>query len=306
MKALVFGSLNIDRTYRVAHLMRPGETISARSMELFCGGKGFNQAVALRRAGVETAFSGAVGQDGGMLLEALDRNGIDRENVLCLTQSTGHAVIEVDDQGQNSILILAGANGLITPERIREVLSRCSRGDLLVAQNEISNVDFLLKEAAARGMTIAFNPSPYNEKIAACDLQTVDYLLINETEGRELTGEEAPDRILDTLCGRYPRMNVALTLGEQGSVYRDRQGATVRAGVYPVQAVDTTAAGDTFTGFFLEAVCRGVPAQSALKRAAVAAGIAVSRKGAEPSIPTAREVDEALLKTAPDQEGAAT
>ncbi|MBR6186334.1 MAG: ribokinase [Clostridia bacterium] len=303
MKALVFGSLNIDRTYRVSHLVRPGETISAQSMESFCGGKGFNQAVALRRAGLETAFSGAVGQDGGMLLDALDKNGIDRENVLRLTQSTGHAIIEVDENGQNSILILAGTNGLISRERIAQVLSGCARGDLLVAQNEISNVDFLLGEAAAKGLVIAFNPSPFNEKIAACDLAAVDYLLINETEGRELTGEEEPGRILDALCGRYPKMNVVLTLGENGSVYRDREGKTVQAGIYPVQTVDTTAAGDTFTGFFLEAVCRGQSASAALKRASVAAGIAVSRKGAEPSIPTAREVDQALR--ALEKEGAA-
>ena len=295
MKALVFGSLNIDRTYRVEHLVRPGETISARSMELFCGGKGFNQAVALRRAGMNTAFSGAVGPDGGMLLEALDRNGIDRSLVLSLPESTGHAVIEVDDNGQNSILILAGTNGLITPERIREVLDRFGPGDLLVAQNEISHVDLLLREAAERGLVIAFNPSPFNEKITACDLRHVDYLLINETEGLELTGESDSGRILSKLGNQYPRMNVVLTLGENGSVFRDRDGSVVQAAAYPVRAVDTTAAGDTFTGFFLEAVCRGVPAGDALRRASVAAGIAVSRKGAEPSIPSAEEVETALL-----------
>ncbi len=294
MKALVFGSLNIDRTYRVEHLVRPGETISARSMELFCGGKGFNQAVALRRAGMKTAFSGAVGPDGGMLLDALDRNGIDRSGVLCLPESTGHAVIEVDDKGQNSILILAGTNGLITPERIREVLDRTEPGDLLVAQNEISHVDLLLREAAARGLVIAFNPSPFNEKIADCDLKNVDYLLINETEGRELTGEAESGRILAQLGSLYPRMNVVLTLGENGSMFRARNGQVAQASAFSVQAVDTTAAGDTFTGFFLEAVCRGVPAGDALRRASVAAGIAVSRKGAEPSVPSAAEVEAAL------------
>ena len=294
MKTLVFGSLNIDRTYRVEHLVRPGETLSARRMDIFCGGKGFNQAIALARAGAEVSFAGAVGEDGGLLLDALDRNGIDRKNVLILPGSTGHAVIQVDDGGQNSILILAGANGCISRERIEEVLSSFGAGDLLVAQNEISHIADLLSLARGRGMCVAFNPSPCNEKVAACDLNDVDILLINETEGAALSGQTESQAILCALHSRFPRMEIVLTRGGQGSLHTDETGQVTPCGIYPVQAVDTTAAGDTFTGYFLAARLAGKPVREALLRASVAAGIAVSRHGAEPSIPVLQEVENAL------------
>ena len=294
MKALVFGSLNIDRTYRVHHLVAPGETISAQSLSFFCGGKGFNQAIALKRAGMEVFFAGAVGEDGKMLTDALDQNGIDRQYVLSLPGSSGHAVIQVDDAGQNSIIILAGSNGLITPEYIREVLEAFRPGDLLVAQNEISHVDYLLRAAREKGMRIAFNPAPYNQAVEACDLNVVDYLLINETEGAGLTGCRESGDILRALHTRYPRTHIVLTLGSEGSVYMDPAGETVTCGIYPVQAVDTTAAGDTFVGYFLYEVSRSICVRSALRKAAVAAGISVSRQGAEPSVPFADEVDSAV------------
>ncbi|MBR6029141.1 MAG: ribokinase [Clostridia bacterium] len=299
MKVLVFGSLNLDRTYSVDHLARPGETISAASLAEFCGGKGFNQAISLRRAGLEVAFAGAVGPDGGALTEALEANGIDRRLVQTLPGSTGHAIIQVDKEGANNIIILAGTNGMITRERIAEALEGFGPGDLLAAQNEISNVPFLLEEAARRGMKTAFNPSPYNSAVQACDLHNVTWLLINETEGAGLTGETDEGRVLASLHGAYPRLKVVLTLGERGSLYLNADGTVTRCGIYPTQAVDTTAAGDTFTGYFLEAITRGVPAADALRQASAAAAISVSRKGAEPSIPWREEVDRFMAEEAP-------
>lgn len=296
MKTLVFGSLNIDRTYSVDHLVSAGETLSARGMEAFCGGKGFNQAIALRRAGcTEVFFAGAVGTDGGMLLDALDRNGIDRSHVRTVPGTTGHAIIQVDRDGQNSIIILAGANGAVTPEDVQRALADFSAGDLIVLQNEITCVPELLHAARARGMIIAFNPSPCNEKIAACDLGYVDYLLINETEGQALSGTDSPTGMLDALRAKWPHTNIVLTLGDKGSVYQGCDGRRISGGIYPVKAVDTTAAGDTFTGYFLnEMLICGDPVR-ALRAAAVAAGLAVSRKGAEPSIP----LREAVLAADP-------
>lgn len=294
MKVLVFGSLNIDRTYRVSHLVKPGETLSAESLSFFCGGKGFNQAIALKRAGLDVYFAGAVGEDGQALLDALDQNGIDRQFVLKLPSSTGHAVIQVDDAGQNSIIILAGTNGQITEDHIRKVLEHFRPGDLLVAQNEISNVDTLIRLGAEKGMHIAFNPAPYNDAVLACDLDCVDYLIINETEGAGLTGCSETGEILRVLRERHPNIRVVLTLGGQGSVYVNEAGDWTRCGIYPVKAVDTTAAGDTFSGYFLSRISSKAAAAEALEMAAVAAGISVSRKGAEPSIPGLQEVLAAL------------
>ena len=292
MKMVVFGSLNIDKTYSLEDFVRPGQTISASKMEQFCGGKGFNQAIALRRAGNEVHFAGAVGQDGGMLLENLDRNGIDRSCVKVTDGATGHAIIQLDKNGGNCIIILAGANGEITESDVEATLAHFGEGNLIVLQNEISCVPYILRRAHEKGMIVAFNPSPYDGKIADCDLSCVDYLLVNEVEGAGMAGCTDADAILDTLHSRYPALNIVLTLGGDGSVYQDKNGARFNCGVHKVQAVDTTAAGDTFTGFFLSGILRHGDAQKALHTASVAAGIAVSRKGAEPSIPLMAEVEK--------------
>ncbi len=294
MQMVVFGSLNIDKTYSLEEFVRPGQTIAAKKMEQFCGGKGFNQAIALRRAGNAVHFAGAVGQDGGMLLDALDRNGIDRRHVKITGGATGHAIIQLDRNGGNCIIILAGANGEITEAGADATLANFGAGDLIVLQNEISCVPYIIRRAHEKGMIVAFNPSPYDDRIARCDLSCVDYLLVNEEEGAAMSGETEPDVMLDVLQRRYPGLSIVLTLGGDGSVYQDRRGARFTCGVHRVQAVDTTAAGDTFTGFFLSELLHHGDAEKALHIASVAAGIAVSRKGAEPSIPTMAEV-EAIL-----------
>ena len=294
MKMVVFGSLNIDKVYSLEEFVRPGQTISAAGMEQFCGGKGFNQAIALRRAGNEVHFAGAVGQDGAMLLDTLDCNGIDRSCVKVTDGATGHAIIQLDKKGGNCIIILAGANGEITESDVDSTLSNFGGGDLIVLQNEISCVPYILRRAKEKGMIVAFNPSPYDAKIADCDLSCVDYLLVNEVEGAGMAGCTEPDAILDTLHSRYPALNIVLTLGGDGSVYQSKNGARCQCGVHKVEAVDTTAAGDTFTGFFLSGILRHGDAQKALRTASVAAGIAVSRKGAEPSIPMMAEVEKLL------------
>ena len=146
-------------------------------------------------------------------------------------------------------------------------------------------------------MIVAFNPSPYDARIADCDLSCVDYLLVNEVEGAGMAGCTDANAILDTLHSRYPALNIVLTLGGDGSVYQDQHGARFPCGIHKVEAVDTTAAGDTFTGFFLSEILRHGDAEKALRTASVAAGIAVSRKGAEPSIPTMETVAVELNPT---------
>jgi len=290
MRILVFGSLNIDRTYAVDAFVKPGQTISARRMDEYCGGKGFNQAIALRRAGNDVCFAGAVGADGGMLLRALEDNGIDRRLVRQTEGATGHAVIQLDAQGGNCIVILAGANGTITEDDVASALSGFGEGDLIVLQNEVSCVPEMIELAHRKRMIVAFNPSPYDQKIGACCLSHVDYLLVNEEEGAALSGQAEADAILDAIHAQYPAMNIVLTLGSQGAMYQDCSGRRSRCGILPTDVVDTTAAGDTFTGYFLTEILRHQDAEKALQIASAAAGIAVSRRGAEPSIPEYAEV----------------
>lgn len=294
MKILVFGSLNIDKTYYLKEFVRPGQTVSARELRQFCGGKGFNQAVAIRRAGNPVCFAGAVGADGQMILDALNRNDIDAHCVNTLDCPTGHAIIQVDDRGQNCIIIHAGANGEITSEDVKKTLAEFEAGDLVVLQNEISCVDEIIEKAYEKGMKVAYNPSPFNEKCLKCDLNKVTWLLVNETEGEAMTGRSDKDGILEALHREYPTLNVVLTLGSQGSVYMNAQGERVEEGIFKVKAVDTTAAGDTFTGYFLSAMLKGKNAQTALREGTAAAAISVSRAGAEPSIPVWDEVERLL------------
>ena len=292
MKYLVFGSLNIDRTYSVPHFVAAGETMSAGIMELFCGGKGFNQAVALARAGKEVYFAGAVGTDGQMLLDALAADGIHDRYIKRTNGASGHAVIQVDPAGQNCIIILAGANGEITREDVDAVLNDFSEGDLIVLQNEITSVDYILRRAAEKGMIVALNPSPFDERIGSYDMSCVNYLLVNEVEGNAITGCTEPNAIADKLHSTYPKMNVVLTLGSRGAIYCGADGVRHCCGICRTNAVDTTAAGDTFTGYFLAEITDSGDAAQALEQASIASGISVSRKGASPSIPFCREVQE--------------
>lgn len=298
MKYLVFGSLNIDRTYTVPHFITAGETMSASKMELFCGGKGFNQAVALTRAGQDVYFAGAVGTDGAMLLEALAADGIHDKYIKRTQGVSGHAVIQVDSSGQNCIIILPGANGEITEADVDSVLADFGRGDLIVLQNEITCVAYILRRAAEKGMIVALNPSPCDARIAEYDMRYVNYLLVNEVEGAAIAGCTDPNAIADTLHMTYPELNLVLTLGSRGAIYCGADGSRHAVGIYRNNVVDTTAAGDTFTGYFLSQITQSGDAELALKQASIASGISVSRKGASPSIPKFAEVqatDECVL-----------
>lgn len=290
MKKLVFGSLNIDRTYSVERFVKPGETISAGRMELFCGGKGFNQAIALARAGSEVYFAGAVGADGEILLEELKRNHVRLDFVKKTRGASGHAVIQVDREGQNCIMILAGANGEISREDVDRVLRNFEKGDLILLQNEISNMDYILRQAQKKEMLIALNPSPCDSRVKDYDLNSVNYLLVNETEGAAIAGCSGEDEVLEMLHACYPETNIVLTRGAQGSSYIGENGEKVNCGIYAMPVVDTTAAGDTFTGYFLSEVLRHGQVREALETASIASGIAVSRPGASSSIPSYQEV----------------
>ena len=294
MKFLVFGSLNIDHVYRLKQLVREGETVQASSHEALAGGKGLNQAVALSRAGQRVCFAGALGPDGDFLKRQLEEAGIDTKHLITVSDSTGHAVIQVDDAGRNSIIVFGGANHAVTPAMIEKTLSDFDPGDWLLMQNEISGGRTLLESAAKKGMRVAFNPSPDPAGARAWPLERAELLIFNELEGEELSGESEPEKMLDRLLDRCPKSRLVLTLGEKGSVFVDASRRLYQS-AFPVRAVDTTAAGDTFTGFLLAALAKGESAAKALRTASAAAALAVSRPGATPSIPTADET-EAFLK----------
>lgn len=291
MDILSFGSLNLDKVYQVTRFVRPGETVSSLSMAEHCGGKGLNQSIAMARAGGHVRHAGCVGRsDGAPLLKTLSDSGVDVSLVRQLDCPTGHAIIQVEESGQNCILLYGGANQRITTRQIDETLARSRPGDLLVLQNEISGLPYLMTAAKDAGLTIVLNPSPMDASVLSLPLDLVSYFLLNEVEARELCGADCeeslyPQRLLD----RFPHSRVILTLGARGCVYQDAH-QRIEQPAYPVKAVDTTAAGDTFTGYFLAAISQGVPLREALERASMAAAISVSCPGASDSIPALAEV----------------
>ena len=299
MKVLNFGSCNIDYVYQMEHFIRPGETAPCTALSAGCGGKGLNQSIAFARAGATVFHAGCIGEDGEKLRRMLADNHVDTTFVRMMKQTPcGHAIIQVTGEGENCILLFGGANLCVDRAFADSVLANFGEGDFLMLQNEISNLDHIIRVAHSKKMAVALNPSPFNSVITALDLSMIDWLILNETEGMGITGESDPDRITAELLNRYPAMRIVLTLGSKGAMYADRNNRE-RHGIFKAPVVDTTAAGDTFTGFFFASILNGNSPAASLRIASAASAIAVSRKGAAPSIPSAQEVaDSDYLKPA--------
>ena len=288
MKIYNLGSLNIDYVYRVTHFVQAGETLSSGNMEVFPGGKGLNQSIALARAGAEVIHGGLIGADGAFLEMLLREHGV-ISRVETKNGPTGHAIIQVDDDGHNCILLFGGANQLVDEAYARQLMHDARPGDLLLLQNEVSNLPDIFEVACEKGVYIAFNPSPFDAKLLNLPLSQVKWWLCNEIEGEALFGSDDPDTIAARFRRLYPDSNLVLTLGDRGSLFANADGVIYQPAI-KTDVVDTTAAGDTFTGFFLQAVTSGATAKKALEMAARAAAVAVSRKGASPSIPMYEEL----------------
>ena len=283
------GSLNIDRVFRVEHIARPGETIGSKSLAEFAGGKGANQSVALARAGAKVAHIGKIGPDGVWLAEKLAAEGIDTRWIRQGASPTGQAIIQVDDAGQNAIVLEAGANAEITPREVDEALADAAAGAWLLVQNETSAVAHAIGAAKKRGLRVAFNPAPFNALVRQYPLASVDLLCLNETEAAALTGQTSTAAMLEALARELPDCEILLTLGAQGAIRR-AAGAEIRQPGLSVKAVDTTAAGDTFLGYYLAAQAAGFDPPACLETACRAAALCVTRPGAMESIPRREEV----------------
>ncbi|RHR10390.1 ribokinase [Pseudoflavonifractor sp. AF19-9AC] len=293
---LNFGSLNQDRTYHVKEFVQAGETILAQGYEEFCGGKGLNQSIAAARAaGGAVYHGGAVGTDGAGLVEALKGSGVDVRYLQTLEGPSGHAIIQINERGQNCIIVYGGTNVKLTRPYIDGVLDNFGAGDFLILQNEINEVPYIMERAHRRGMRLVFNPSPITKEL--CEnypLDLVEYFILNEIEGAALSGVTGSNQeVLEGLHKRFPDAAIVLTVGDQGVLYA-RGEERLSRGIYSVPVVDTTAAGDTFCGYFVAALAQGLPAEEGLRRASAAAALAVSVMGAAPSIPNESQVSAFL------------
>lgn len=295
MKVLSFGSLNFDHVYQMDHFVMPKETTSSLSYSRGFGGKGLNQSIALAKSGLDVYHAGRVGFDGQPFIDYLQEYGVKVDYLKKDEETaTGHAIIQVS-HSENCIILYGGANQLIDEAQIDEVLTHFEKGDLLLIQNEISSLTYLITKAHEKGLRIAFNTAPMDEKVFSYPLDLIDIFVVNEVEGKGLANISS-DNVEDVIVGlqkTYPNKEIILTVGSLGSYYIC--GETVmHQEAYRVDAVDTTAAGDTFTGFYLASILRGEEVNTALRIAAKASSITVTKEGAAKSIPTLEQVLESM------------
>ena len=289
-KVINFGSLNIDKVYCLQHIVKPGETLSSTDYKIGCGGKGGNQSIALARAGVDVSHAGCVGDDGSILIDNLQQNGVNTEFVRVVDKPSGHAIIQVDVMGENSIILYPGANHAVTPALVDKVISSAEPGDFLLLQNEINCNELIIDKAYRAGIKICMNFAPFDRAAAKnIPLQYIQVLIVNEQEGADLTDIKEPEKMIDRLLNRYPELLVIITLGSKGAICGSSDlRFSVAAPV--IDAVDTTCAGDTFIGYFMAAYLNKQPLPDCLQQGCRAGAIAACRPGASSSIPFKHEV----------------
>lgn len=298
MKVLNFGSLNLDYVYQVPHFVQPGETLSATEQAVNAGGKGLNQSIALARAGAEVYHAGCIGSAGLPLKKLLEENGVNTAYLKETNALQGNAVIQVTPSGENSILLFGGSNQAVTKAQVDETLAAFGNEDALILQNEINEMPYIVEKAYERGMIIVLNPSPFNEKLDDVDFNKISWFLVNEIEAEQISGEAEPERAWAVIHEKYPKTSAVITLGKSGSkAFMVRADGTVEkaeAAAFEVEAVDTTAAGDTYTGYFIQSLLSGKTLEQSMEIASMASAISVTRPGAAPSVPLREEVEEKL------------
>ncbi len=293
MRVLNFGSLNLDYVYRVDHFVRPGETLPSLSRSVKAGGKGLNQSIALARAGAPVSHAGCLGEGGGLLKQLLEENGVDTSFLFPVPEMQGHTVIQVNAEGENCILLYGGSNRCVTEDHVSRAISSFEPGDWLVLQNEINCLPLIVRTAYEKRMHIVLNPTPWDQTLESVDFSMLDWLLVNEIEAEQISGEKEPEKAWQVLHRRYPGLSLLITLGSRGSVaYAVRGGevATARAEAVRVNAVDTTGAGDTYTGYFIASLLEGKSLDACMELAGRAAAVAVTRPGAAESVPLRSEL----------------
>ena len=285
MKILNFGSINKDFFYSVNDFVRPGETISSNGYDIKIGGKGLNQSVGISKAGVKVYHAGIINKDDTFIIDKLKSWKINCDNILLSDNPTGHAIIQVNKKGENSIIIHGGANHDFNLKSIKSILSKFETGDVLLLQNEINNIDEIIDRAHYKKMKIIFNPAPFNNDILKYDLNKVNTLILNQSEGEGLSNEKIPDKILKVLNNNFKNTEIILTLGEKGSLYSYKD-ELIKIRAHDVKTVDTTGAGDTFIGYYVAGFASKMNKKDNLKRASEAAALTTIKLGGAESIPS--------------------
>lgn len=297
------GSINLDHLYQVDHFVRPGETMASQNYQCLLGGKGANQSVALAKAGADVKHVGAIHHSDQAVLDQLASLGVNTDLIAKLDVPTGHAIIQLNTEAENAIILFQGANHALTQAQVDAVLAQATAGDWVLLQNETNQIEYTMKQAQAHGLKVAFNPAPMDAELTKKVLPSVDLLIVNEVEAMDLLGVADIDTASQTLPTAYPDLSVLMTLGKAGVRYFPKQEAGQRmeslfVEAFSVEAVDTTAAGDTFIGYCLSSLMNNEDMTVALKRACAASALCVTKMGAASAIPSSADVTEFLAKQA--------
>ncbi len=282
------GSINLDHVHRLAQFPQAGETMQDLSYRIGLGGKGTNQAIAAHRAGGAIRLIAALGADGDWARERIAQAGLDTKSIIQVEAATGHAVIYVDAQGENQIVIHGGANRAIPGAHIDAAMDRAVPGDWWLTQNETNGTVESTRRAKAKGLRTAHVAAPFDAASASAILPHLDLLAVNEGEAAALAA------YLGTAPDALPVPLLLVTMGARGAFWRERGGETQTVAAFETQVIDTTGAGDTFLGYALAGLDRGLPMATALRRASAAAALSVARPGAAEAIPTRADIDAFL------------
>ena len=286
------GSINIDHIYRVPHFPAPGETLLSVSYSKGLGGKGANQSIAIARAGGQVLHIGAIGDDALWTRDMLEEAGVDASGIAVLESATGHAIINVDTHGENCIVLFDGANVLVSESQISAALAAAKAGDWLLLQNEVNNGPFAAKLAREKGLKVAYVAAPFDAEKVKAMLPYVDLLSVNEGEAAMVC------QALGVREYEIPVEKLLITRGSAGISYRDGARRYTQA-VFAVKAIDTTGAGDTFMGYFMADIDGGKSPQEALRMAAAAAALKVTKKGTAEAIPLLKDVAKFIRSSPP-------
>ena len=295
MAVINFGSINIDHVYQVEHFVQPGETLASRNYQKLLGGKGANQSIALAKAGAQVRHVGLLNDTDLAVKQALMRAGVDCNHVKGTATPSGHAIIQVADSGENAIILFAGANHELTPAIVNQALDNAEAGDWVLMQNETNAIADIINLAEQKNLKIAFNPAPMTESVKFLPLDKIDLLIVNEVEAEALTGKTQLEDIEAWFRANTSDTDIIITLGSKGAKLLTNSGE-FSASAFKVTAIDTTAAGDTFIGFFLSSYVNNDDPQYSIRKACAASAIAVTKVGAAQSIPTIAEVESFLAE----------
>lgn len=286
------GSINADNFYQVPHFPGPGETLAATRFDQGLGGKGANMSVAAARAGARVMHIGAVGADGTWALERLLEYGVDTPHITVVDVPTGHANICVDAAGENSIVLFGGANQVLSEQMIGAALTEASPDDVLLMQNETSGQAYAAKTAKTLGLHVAYAAAPFEAGAVAAIMEQIDLLVLNAVEAEQLQGETG------VTLSDLPVRDIVVTLGGDGCIWVSNLAKSeVSYPAYTVDPVDTTGAGDTFTGYLIAALDRGMEMADALDLASKAGALMVTRHGTADVIPDLKEIEDHRFST---------